>query len=109
MGALRPARSLRGSCDDALRLRLFCNGLWVGSLGKERLSGGGVTGVKGLTDDIIAAMSRCCLGRDFEIYTFVDDRRVVQGTVLRKRRVPGSYGTERDFRTSKGSVPLFIF
>jgi hypothetical protein len=67
VGALRPARSLKGSCDDALRLRLFCDGLWVGSLGKERLSGGGVTGVKGLTDDIIAAIRRCCLGWDLEI------------------------------------------
>lgn len=62
VGALRPVRSLRGSCDDALRLRLFCNGLWVGSLGNDRLSGGGVTGVKGLTDDSIAAIKRYYMG-----------------------------------------------
>jgi hypothetical protein len=64
VGVLRPVRPLKGSCDEALRLRLFCNGLWTGSLGKEWLSGGGVTGVKGLTDDIIAAIRRCFLGWD---------------------------------------------
>jgi hypothetical protein len=95
VGALRPARSLKGSCDDALRLRLFCDGLWVGSLGKERLSGGGVTGVKGLTDDIIAAIRRNCLGWGFE-YIYVDSVRFIQGTVLTRNCVPGSFGTERN-------------
>lgn len=62
MGVLRPARPLKGSCIEALRLRLFCRGLWVGGLGKEWLSGGGVTGAKGLTDDIIVAIERSDLG-----------------------------------------------
>lgn len=35
VGVLRPARPLKGSCIEALRLRLFCIGLWVGGLGNE--------------------------------------------------------------------------
>ena len=93
VGVLRPARPPKGSCEEALRLRLFCNGLWAGSLGKEWLSGGGVTGVKGLTDDIIAAIRRSCLGRGFE-YIYVDSVRFIQGTVPMRNRVPGLLVTE---------------
>lgn len=71
VGVLRPARLLKGSCIDAFRFRLFCKGFWAGSLGKEWLSGGGVTGVKGLTDDIIAAIRRSSQSEVWREYIYV--------------------------------------
>lgn len=54
--------ALSGSCDEAFRLRGFGNGLGTGGLGNDTLSGGGVTGVKGFTADIIAAIWALGLG-----------------------------------------------
>lgn len=54
--------ALSGSCEEALRLRGFANGLGTGGLGNDWLSGGGVTGVNGFTADIIAAIWALGLG-----------------------------------------------
>jgi len=109
VGVLRPARPLKGSCIEAFRFRLFCNGLWAGSLGKEWLSGGGVTGVKGLTDDIIAAIRRSSLSEVWSIYIYMLDGNPGSSGALFQVRdcVPGLNGSGSGIFDYTGVVFLF--